>query len=151
MQKLLLLVLIGLFGSSAVMAMGHMDEDQQAVWSTVAASWEDEASKTGEWPGEYLHEDAKAWGAEWPAPRDAASIESWARFGDENSTTEKYELFPMTVTVSGDTAVAHYGVVQITKSDDETEREMSGLVETLVRTDDGWKFIALTGFEMGDD
>jgi hypothetical protein len=130
-------------------AAGHMSEAEAEVWAVVAASWEDETNETGAWPSDYLHEDAHGWGAEWPMPRDAASITKWARFGAESGESLAYELFPMKVTVSGDTAIAYYASVTVRENHEEKrERESSGLVETLVRTESGWKFIGLTSFEI---
>jgi len=146
------LILVAITSSSFVLAAGHMSEDQQGVWKTVTDSWADETAENGKWPSEYVHEDAHSWGATWPAPRDSDSIASWSRFNDESGGTAKYELFPMTVTVAGDTAVVYYGVVSVrTNYEDKRERSSEGLIETLVRTDAGWKFIGLTSFEMGSD
>lgn len=133
-------------------AAEHMSESESEVWAVVAASWEDETNETGAWPSEYLHEDARGWGAEWPMPRDAESIANWSRFGAESGESLVYELFPMNVTVSGDTAVVYYASVQVREDHEEKrERTSTGLVETLARTNAGWKFIGLTSFEIGGD
>lgn len=143
-------LMIGMIAFTPVaQAAGHMSEAESEVWAVVAASWEDETKETGAWPSEYLHDDAHAWGVEWPMPRDAESITNWSRFGAESGENLVYELFPMTVTVSGDTAVVYYASVQVRENhEDKRERESTGLVETLVRTDAGWKFIGLTSFEI---
>lgn len=147
----LLVVSVTIFAPSAL-ASDHMSDAQAEVWGVVASSWEDETKETGAWPGEYLHADAHSWGADWPAPRDAGSIVNWARFGAEANETLTYELFPMNVTVSGDTAVVYYAAVQVTQNHEgKRERESTGLIETLARTDDGWKFLGLTSFEIGGD
>lgn len=58
----------------------------------------------------------------------------------------------MNVTVAGDTAVFYHGVVSVSANyEDKRERSCEGLIETLVRSDAGWKFIGLTSFEMGAD
>ena len=136
----------------AAFAAEPMSEAESEVWAVVAQSWVDETEETGAWPSEYLHDDAHSWGAEWPMPRDAESIVNWARAGAAASDTLVYELFPMAVTVTGDTAVAYYSAVQVTEDyEGKRERETTGLVETLVRTEAGWRFVGLTSFEMGDD
>jgi len=145
-------VFVAITLSSLVLAAGHMSEDQQSVWKTVSDSWADEVAENGNWPGQYVHEDAHSWGPSWPAPRGAESIASWSRFNNESSETMQYELFPLNVTVAGDTAVVHYGVVSVAADyQGKRERSSEGLVETLVRTDSGWKFIGLTSFEIGTD
>lgn len=131
---------------------GHMSEEQQSVWKTVTDSWADDVAENGKWPTEYVHGDAHSWGATWPAPRGAESIASWSRFDDESSETMKYELFPMTITVAEDTAVVYYGVVTVsTDHAGKRQRSSEGLIETLVKTDAGWKFLGLTSFEMSSE
>lgn len=151
MKLIKLMILVPLMlAFSVALASDHMSEAQAEVWGVVAASWDDETKETGAWPGEYVHEDAHSWGAEWPVPRDAASMTAWSRFGEGYNQTLNYELFPLQVTVAGDTAVVYYFSVQVTENgDDERERETTGLVETLVRTDAGWKFIGLSSFSQG--
>lgn len=146
MRKALLISFLLVFAASS-WANEHMSADQQAVWDVVAASWVAESSEDGAWPGEFVHASAHSWTAEWPGLRDADSIAAWSRFGQERRETLNYELFPHGVVVEGDTAIAFYSFVQVVKTDDEYERESSGLVETLIRTADGWKFLALTGFD----
>lgn len=151
MKLIKLMVLMPLMMAfSVALASEHMSEAQMEVWGVVASSWEDQTKETGAWPGEYVHEDAHSWSAEWPVPRDATSMAAWSRFGEGHNQTLNYELFPLQVTVMGDTAVVYYFSVQVTESGDERERETAGLVETLVRTDAGWKFVALSGFSQGD-
>lgn len=147
-----LLAVLVLVCAPYAFADDHMNEAQAEVWSVVAASWDDETKETGAWPGEYLHPDAHSWGSEWPMPRDADSISNWARFGAESGKTLTYELFPMSVSVAGDTAVVYYATVRVGEDHEgKRERESTGLIETLVRTDDGWKFFGLTSFDMDDD
>lgn len=125
---------------------------QSEVWSVVAQSWEDEVARTGKWPADYLHEDALSFSAEWPAPRRAESITGWSRFMSENSATFKYELFPMAISVVGDTAVVHYSYVQVSKlGEAEPKREVGYTNETLVKADGEWKFLSLSGWSGDDD
>lgn len=125
---------------------------QSEVWSVVAQSWEDEVARNGKWPAEYLHEDALSFSAEWPSPRRADSIVGWSRFLGENSQTYKYELFPMAITVAGDTAVVHYSYVQVSKLGEEPpKREVGYTNETLVKVDGTWKFLSLSGWSGGGD
>jgi len=144
-RTIIALCLLGL--TSAALAANHMSEEEQAVWAVVAASWEAESSEDGSWPGDYMHDSGVSWTDEWPGVRDAESVASWSRFGEQRRQTLNYELFPHRVVVEGDTAVAMYSFVQVVQMGEDYERESSGLVETLVRTDDGWKFLALTGFD----
>lgn len=134
--------------SVAVAQEREWNSEQTEVWGVVAQSWVDDAAENGNWPGEYLHEDALGFSAEWPAPRRAESIVEWSRFGDGRSQTLKYELFPMAISVSGDTAVVQYSVVSMDQEgDSEAKRTVGYTNETLVRVDGEWKFLSLSGWD----
>ena len=77
----------------------------------------------------------------------------WSRFADESErNTLIYELFPAAIVVVGDTAVVNYNVVTISEdAKKERERESTGLVETLVRDGNTWKFLGLTSFTRDSD
>lgn len=154
MKKQIQTIFAAVLMTAAPLALAddHMTAAQAEVWGVVAASWEDETKETGAWPGDYLHPDALGWSAEWPVPRGAESIVKWSRFGAESGETLTYELFPMKVTVAGDTAVVSYASVQVTQNHEgKRERNSTGMVETLVRNEGGWKFLGLTSFEMDND
>jgi hypothetical protein len=125
--------------------------EQTAVWTVVARSWADEVANNGRWPGAYVHERVIAWDADWPAPRDRASLEKWARFGATMQKTLEYEVTPVAISVVGDTAVAYYTYVQMTqRASDKPEREAGVLAETLVRDRGEWKYLSLSGFKRSD-
>ena len=76
----------------------------------------------------------------------------WARFSDQSNKTLMYELFPAAIVVVGDTAVVHYSFVQVVEDyEKKRERSSGGLVETLVRDGDSWKYLSLTGFDIDSD
>ena len=130
-----------------------MNEAQQSVWEVIEQSWADEVAKNGKWPADYVHDEVVNWGEEWPTPRRKASMMKWSRFADESErNTLIYELFPAAIVVVGDTAVVNYNVVTISEdAKKERERESTGLVETLVRDGNTWKFLGLTGFTRDSD
>ncbi len=136
-------------GTTALAQAPSWNKEQTEVWSVVAKSWDDEVAQNGKWPKDYVDEKVIGWGDDWPAPRYAASLESWTRFADKQGKTLKFELSPLAITVSGDTAVAHYGVVMVTQQGAEKpERDVSGNVETLVRSGGKWRFLSLSSFGM---
>lgn len=126
------------------------NKEQTKVWNLVAQSWVDETTGNGKWPGNYVHKDVVSWNSGWPVPRGQASMEKWSRFGDQNSKTLQYELFPLAIVIKNDTAVVHYSVVSVAENHEKKrKREQGGTVETLVRDGKSWKFISLTGFDIG--
>lgn len=129
-----------------------MGEDAAAVWSVITSSWEDEVAENNEWPASYVLDEVVSWDASWPLPRGKQSMVEWERFDNEETEVLKHELFPMDIVVVSDTATAFYSAVMaVNNSEGEREREMIGLVETLVRHDGEWKFLSLTSFPLRDD
>lgn len=123
-------------------------KEQMDVWSVVAKSWEDEAAQNGRWPGDYVHDRVVAWDNDFPAPRGKESVLKWTRFTEKTSKLLQYEVTPLAISVVGDTAVVHYGVVTVNQRvQDKPEREMGAAVETLVRTGGQWKYLSLSGFD----
>lgn len=135
--------------SSIAFAQSTMWSAEQAeVWQIVEQSWVDEVANNKKWPADYLVDDAVSWGATWPSPRSKTSIIKWSRFNDTQSETLQYENIPVSIVIHDDTAVVMYTNVSVAQSGKEKpERSTGGTIETLVRTEDGWKFIALTGFD----
>ena len=73
----------------------------------------------------------------------------WDRFNDGQGQMIAHELYPLAIVVEGDLAVAHYLYSSAYEDkDEEVELSNGRYTDILVRTDDGWKFIAWHG---GDD
>ncbi len=129
--------------------MPNWSKEQMEVWEVVSESWADDVAKNGKWPEAYADEQMVAWEADFPIPRSKASIAKWSRFYDSQGKTLQYEISPVAIAVSGNTAVANYMAVMVTqRADDKPEREVIGITETLVRTGNRWKYLATSGFNM---
>jgi len=149
MRHLIAAATVFAFAGAAHAQSDAAKDPETAVWEVVEASWKDEVAESGKWPGEYVHDEVVAWGPDWPMPRGKASIEKWMRYDDGAGTIIEYEITPVDIQIVGATAVAHYAAVTVREDDKkQREREMIGLSETLVKTDAGWKFLALTSFSM---
>lgn len=122
--------------------------EQTEVWGVVAQSWVDDVAQNNKWPADYVVDNVMSWNVSYPSPRGKQSMVNWSRFGDSQSKTLQYENTPVGISIHGDTAVVMYNHVSVSQSGKEKpSRDISASVETLVRTDDGWKFIGLTGFD----
>lgn len=143
----LLIALIAFSFSSAVFAQDNNDATD--VWLTVEAQWDAEQQNKKKWADEMLSDKFVGWGKNSPAPRNKESTKMWDRFNDEQGKTVQHELYPLSIVVEGDVAIAHY-LYTSAFEDKEGEVEVSNgrFTDVLVRTDDGWKFIAWHG---GDD
>ena len=144
----LVLILVGSTLLSAASAQDATD-DEADVLLTIEREWE--ASRKGDQDkiDDMLTDDFMGWGKTSPAPRSKTSTSNWSRFSTEMGRVVRYELYPLSVTVRGDVAVAHY-LYSTAFKDKKGEIEMSNgrYTDVLVRTEDGWKFVAWHG---GDD
>lgn len=144
----LVLVLIGSTLFSAVGAQDVSDDDAN-VLLVIEREWE--ASRKGDQDkiDEMLADSFMGWGKSSPAPRSKTSTSKWSRFRDEMGRIVRYEIYPLSITIHGDVAVAHY-LYSTAFKNKKGEIEMSNgrYTDILVRSDDGWQFIAWHG---GDD
>ena len=137
-----------LTASGAALGQGAAD-DAADVILTVEEQWEAEQEGDKDWIAEKLHEKFSGWTKEAPAPRSKSSTELWDRFSDTQGRMIEHELYFQNIVVQGDVAIAHYFYTSAYEDkDDEVEISNGRYTDVLLRTEDGWKFIAWHG---GDD
>lgn len=145
--RLAVSLMLGLFAGSALAQ--DAANDQADVWAAVESVWNAEKDGDRRWIERMLTEDFSGWSRGAPAPRNKASTAMWDRFMDEQGKLVAHELYPLAIIVRGDTAVAHYLYSSAWESKDgELELNNGRYTDVLVRTEDGWRFIAWHG---GDD
>lgn len=121
-------------------------DDEADVLLTIERAWE--ANREGDHDDfdDMLLDKFMGWSKASPAPRSKTSTSRWHRLNDEVGRVQRYELYPLWVTVQDDVAIAHYLYsVAVKKKDGEIEMSNGRYSDVLVRTDDGWKFIAWHG------
>lgn len=139
---------VGLFTLGIVQAQDASD-DAADVWSVVEAEWDDSESNKRNHLDRVLTENFMGWGRNSPAPRSKDSTIMWDRFNNEQSELIAHELYPLSIVVHDDVAIAHYVYTSAYEDKDGKVEVTNGrYTDVLVRTDDGWKFIAWHG---GDD
>jgi len=145
----LALVLLGPLLFSAAVAQDTSD-DEADVLLAIEREWEAARKGDHDKVDDMLAEDFVGWGKSSPAPRSKRSNSQWRRFGEQMGRVVRYELYPLSITVHGDVAVAHYLYSTAFKKKKDGEIEMSNgrYTDVLIRTEDGWKFVAWHG---GDD
>lgn len=140
-----------LFSASNVLAQAapvNPVDDQADVWAMVEAQWNAEAKGNNKWMDEMLTDDFSGWSNESPAPRGKASTKMWDRFTDQMSEMVAHELYPLSIVVHDNVAIAHYLYTSADKDkskDGKTKTSNGRYTDILVRTADGWKFIAWSG------
>ena len=134
--------------TAAVFAQDSADA-QADVWSTIENEWAAASKGNDRWIDQYLADDFVGWGTNSPAPRNKMSTRMWERFQQTQGKTVAHELYPLSIVVRGDVAVAHYLYsAAFENKDGEVEMSNGRYTDVLVLEEDGWKFLAWHG---GDD
>lgn len=142
------------YGVSPAIAETEADaqvREQADVWAQIERQWTAEEKGDSKWLDAVLTDDFSGWGKGTPAPRGKSSTKMWDRFNDQISEMVAHELYPLSIVVHDDVAVAHYMYTSASKSKDKEgkiETRNGRYTDVLVRTDEGWKFLAWSG---GDD
>jgi ketosteroid isomerase-like protein len=120
--------------------------DQANVWATVEEVWAAEERGEQTWIDSMLSADFMGWPHASPAPRSKASTRMWARFDAEQNKGLTHELYPLSIVVHGDMAVAHYLFTMVTQTKDKKVVSSNGrYTDVLVRDGTAWKFVSWHG------
>jgi ketosteroid isomerase-like protein len=134
--------------AGSVLAQDAAD-DQAAVWAAVEAIWLAEARADNDDVDAMLTDDFMGWNSNAPTPRSKSSSRMWRKFAQEREKAVQHELFPLSIVVHGDMAVAHYLYSNAVQDSDEKVVVSNGrFTDVLVRDSGTWKFISWHG---GDD
>jgi ketosteroid isomerase-like protein len=142
--KLLLALVCTLVYSTAFTQ--EIRDDEADVLLTIERAWE--ANRKGDHDDfdDMLADNFMGWSKSSPAPRGKTSTSRWHRLNDEIGRLLRYELYPLWITVQDDTAVAHYLYsVAVKNKDGEIKMSNGRYSDVLMRSDDGWKFVAWHG------
>jgi len=146
--RLALSILLFVFVSATAVAQDRADDEADVIL-TIEEQWDAEQKGNKDWIDERLVREFSGWPKSAPAPRSRSSIKKWDRFSDSQGETIEHELYFQNIIVRGDVAVAHYFYTSAYQdSDGKVEVSNGRYTDVLVRTEDGWKFIAWHG---GDD
>lgn len=144
----LVFILLGALLSFATMAQDTTD-DEADVLLTIEREWEAAQKGDQDKIDDMLTRDFMGWEKTSPAPRSKNSNSKWRRFSEQMGRIVRYELYPLSITVHNDVAIAHYLYSTAYKAKGgEIEMANGRYTDVLVRTEDGWRFVAWHG---GDD
>lgn len=120
--------------------------DAANIWVVIEEQWNAEEKGDKRWPERLLTDDFSGWDKSSPAPRSKSSTIYWNRFSERQGETVAHELYPLSILVRGDTAIAHYlYTTAFEAKDGEIEVTNGRFTDVLVRTDEGWKFLSWHG------
>jgi hypothetical protein len=141
----LVLTSVLLLSFASVLAQDSAN-DSADVWSVIEEQWNSDEKGDKRWPDRILTDDFAGWRIESPAPRSKSSIKMWNRFSDQLDQMVAHELYPLSIIVHDNVAVAHYLYSSAKQSKDGDIKMSNGrFTDVLVRTDDGWKFLTWHG------
>ena len=149
MKKLyVLLVLLAPFILVLNVQAQQWSLEQQEVWKTIDAQWQ--ADKDGkDWVEEFVHSDCMGWSNSVPMPRDKATMNRWLKAYKSISKTLEYQIFPLSIVVKGDVAIAHYYYRSLNESYDGKKISENGrYTDTWYKEGSKW---LLLGWQGGED
>ena len=133
-------------------ASAQEGSDEASVWAVIEQQWEREQRGDKRWIEDLLVADFMGWPNTAPAPQNKSSTRTWNEFGDKQSKTIEHELYPLSIVVHGDMAIAHYlYTVAVEDRDDNVEVSNGRYTDVLVRDDGQWRFISWHGGNDPDD
>jgi len=127
-------------------AIAQAPTDDAAVWAVIEAQWQATEQGDSEWIESLLADDFVGWGKDSPAPRTKASVRMWQKFDTKQWDGVTHELYPLSIVVHGETAIAHYLYSNAGEnSDGRTEVVNGRFTDVLVRIEGKWKFLSWHG------
>jgi hypothetical protein len=120
--------------------------EQQEVWRLEEQQWKMAAAKDSSWIEKMVHPNLSYWDTERPAPQKKASLLLWDRYNNSNATVLEQELFPISITITGNIAVAQYSYT-VARENYKKEREMVNgrYTDVFIKEGGRWLFIAWAG------
>ena len=147
LTKLVLFICIAMF--SGIAAAQAWNADQQEIWRIEEQQWKMSMDKDNSWIDKLVHPNVSIWETDKTSPQNKASLVRWNRYGTTMGTTLEQELFPLSITVTGNVAVIQYRYM-VARENMKKERETVNGHYTDVMLKEGgrWMFIGWAG---GDD
>jgi ketosteroid isomerase-like protein len=125
--------------------------EQQEIWRLEEQQWKLDAAKDTSWIATMVHPNLTFWGTNQPMPRNRASLSRWEKYdlAYNNNTVLEQELFPISVTITGNVAVAHYRYQEATENYKKERETVTGrYTDVFIKEGGRWLFITWVG---GDD
>ena len=148
MEKLLALAAfaLGLVAFAGAAPAQSWSPEQQEIWKLEEQQWKMAAAEDDSWMDTMVHPNLRFWETGGPMPRDRNSLKHWARHNNDGSNVLEQELFPISVTITGNVAVVQYHYM-IARENLKKEREtVTGhYTDVLIKENGKWLFIAWAG------
>jgi hypothetical protein len=148
-SKWLMSMLILLLAHGGSAAAQGWNAEQQEVWKVEELQWKMAAAKDASWIEKLVHPNVSFWDSDKATPQNRASLQRWTKIQDAASTVLEQELFPIAITVTGNTAVVQYRYLSSRENYKKERESVSGhYTDMLIKENGRWLFIGWAG---GDD
>jgi hypothetical protein len=95
------------------------------------------------------HPNLSYWDSNRPGPQNRESLARWVRYGNASNTVLEQELFPISITITGNVAVVHYRYTTASENYKKEREIVTGrYTDILVKENGRWLFLSWAG---GDD
>jgi len=138
-----------LFGFTGAATAETWNAAQQEVWNVEIQQWKMDSAKDFSWIDTMAHDNLSFWSTADAVPRGKASVRLWSRFGAEDSTTLVHELFPHSITITGNVAVVQYHYMAGRENAKKERETITGkYTDVLIKENGKWMFIAWAGGDL---
>ena len=133
-------------GFAGTAAAQTWNAEQIEIWNLEEQQWKMAAAEDLSWIDTMVHPNLTYWETGDPMPRGKDSLRRWGKYQVENSTVLEQELFPISITLTGNVAVVQYNY-QIARENHKKEREMvtGHYTDVLVKENGRWQFLTWSG------
>jgi len=122
--------------------------EQQELWKLEEVQWKMSAEKDLTWIDKMVHPNISFWDNGEVAPQGKASLTRWNRYTSGNATVLEQEVFPISMTITGNVAVAQYRYKTARENYKKEKETVTGrYTDVFMKDGTQWKFIAWAGGE----
>ena len=143
------LAFLSLLAVAAPASAQTWSAEQQEIWKFEEQQWQMSKDKDLTWIDKMVHPNLSYWDSDRQSPQNKASLARWNRYNNTNATVLEQELFPISITITGNVAVVHYRYTSARENAKKERETVQGrYTDVLVKEGGRWLFIAWAG---GDD
>ena len=148
-RRLALIIPCAFAAAASAASAQTWTQEQQELWKFEEQQWKMAKDKDLSWIDKMAHANLSYWDTDQVAPQNKASLTRWNRYSSGNSTVLEQELHPISMTITGNIAVAHYRYTIARENYKKEKETLTGRYTDILIKDGGrWMFIAWAG---GDD
>lgn len=146
-QRMFPVLMLAGFASAA--SAQTWSPEQQEIWQFEEQQWRMSAEEDASWVDTMTHPNLSYWSVDQPGPQNRESLARWVRYGNASNTVLEQELFPISITITGEVAVVHYRYTTASENYKKEREIVTGrYTDILVKENGRWLFLSWAG---GDD